>query len=99
MVTVKWLPEALNDIERLYTFLNDKSPEAAARAAATILEGAKLLKTTPRIGHPVPDETGRRELFLPFGAGAYVLRYMHQQDGTVVVIRFWHSREDRYSTS
>jgi plasmid stabilization system protein ParE len=99
MVTVKWLPEALNDIERLFTFLNDKSTEAAARAAATILEGVKLLKTTPRIGHPMPDETSRRELFLPFGAGAYVLRYMHQKDGTVVVIRVWHSREDRYTPS
>ena len=95
MPAVKWLPEALGDIERLYTFLNDKSPEAAARAATAILKGATLLKTTPRIGRPMPDETGRRELFVLFGAGAYVLRYMNENDNTVVVIRVWHSREDR----
>lgn len=40
------------------------------------------------------DGTGRRELILPFGAGAYVLRY--KIDGEdVVIIRAWHSREDR----
>jgi len=42
----------------------------------------------------MPDETGRRELFMAFGAGAYVLRYMPEKTG-VVVIRVWHSREER----
>jgi plasmid stabilization system protein ParE len=40
------------------------------------------------------DDTGRRELFIPFGAGAYVLRYRIDRD-TVIVIRVWHSREAR----
>lgn len=93
VASVKWLPDALKDIERLYGLLNDKNPEAAARAADTILQGAKLLKTAPRLGRPMPDETGRRELFLPFGAGAYMLRYMTEGENTVV-IRVWHSRED-----
>jgi len=91
---VRWLPEALRDIERLYEFLDGKSPEAAANAARTILEGALLLKDSPRIGRPMPDETGRRELFMAFGAGAYVLRYMHVGNN-VVIVRVWHSREDR----
>ena len=95
MPAVKWLPEALIDIERLHAFLNDKSPEAAARVANTILKGAEMLKTTPHIGRPMPDETERRELFMPFGAGAYVLRYIQQDIDTVIVIRVWHSREYR----
>lgn len=95
MPTVKWLPEALDDTQRLYTFLNDKSPEAAARAASIILKGAILLKTTPYAGRPMSDETGRRELFMAFGAGAYVLRYMQEGEDTVVIVRVWHSREDR----
>jgi plasmid stabilization system protein ParE len=93
--TIKWLPEAVADIERLHSFLKEKSPEAAARAAKCILKGAILLKSTPNIGRPMPDETGRRELFIPFGAGAYVLRYMQEDKNTLVVIRVWHSREDR----
>jgi len=41
------------------------------------------------------DNTGRRELFMPFGAGAYVLRYMLENNDTVVIIRVWHTKEDR----
>jgi plasmid stabilization system protein ParE len=95
MAKVKWLPEALDDIERLYTFLKDKDQEAAARAASCILEGARLLKRSPRVGRPMPDETGRRELFIAFGAAAYVLRYMLEAADVVVVIRIWHSRENK----
>jgi plasmid stabilization system protein ParE len=92
---IKWLPEALADVERLHAFLKEKNQEAAARAARTILEGAELLKTSPSLGRPMPDDTGRRELFVSFGAGAYVLRYMQEDANTVVIIRVWHSRENR----
>lgn len=95
MPHVKWLPEAVADIERLHAFLHSKSSEAAARAAARILEGAVLLRMTPRLGRPMPDESKRRELFISYGSGAYVLRYMYEGDDTVVVVRVWHSREDR----
>ena len=93
MPTVIWLPETLTDIERLHAFLQSKSPEAAAKAAAIILRGTIQLRTLPHVGRPMPDETGRRELFIAFGAGAYVIRYIQQDDSTVVVIRIWHSRE------
>jgi plasmid stabilization system protein ParE len=92
---VKWLPAALSDIERLHKFLYAKNPEAAARAAGTILDGAELLKSSPHLGRPMPDDTGRRELIIPFAAGAYVLRYMLEEEDTVVIIRVWHSRENR----
>jgi plasmid stabilization system protein ParE len=92
---IKWLPEALVDVDRLYRFLLDKDPEAAARVAGHILEGARHLATSPRIGRPMPDDTGRRELFVAFGAGAYVLRYILEKEGTPVVIRVWHSKESR----
>ncbi len=94
-VRVLWLPEALEDVERLHAFLQEKSPSAASRAAQTILDGARLLETAPEAGRPLNDDTERRELFLTFGAGAYVLRYQLDAGGTVVVIRVWHSRENR----
>lgn len=95
MVKIKWLPEALNDVQRLYEFLYDKDINAAKRAASSILEGSSLFKTSSHIGRPMPDETGRRELFIAFGAGAYVLRYMLENEHTVVIIRVWHSKEIR----
>ncbi len=95
MPQVKWLPEALADFERLHEFLHSQSPDAATRAAQTLLDGAQLLQSSPALGRPMPDQSGRRELFLPFGAGAYVLRYQLQDPETVIVIRIWHSRENR----
>ena len=104
MAEVKWLPEALDDLERLFAFLREKNPAAAARAAQTILDGADLLLTSPRLGRPpptpMPDRTQRRELFLPFASSAYVLpspqhSYLLEDDDTPVIIRVWHNREVR----
>lgn len=95
MAAVKWLPEALADLDRLFDFLREKSPQAAARAARTILDGANLLADAPHLGRAMPDETGRRELPVPFAAGAYILRYRLDHDNTVIIIRVWHSREQR----
>jgi plasmid stabilization system protein ParE len=79
-------------VERLHRFLADVSPEAAARVAAAILAGAEELTARPDVGRPIGD--GRREWFVPFGVGAYGLRYRIDPAGNVVVIRVWHSRED-----
>ena len=95
MASIVWLPEARADIARLYEFLVEKDIEAAARCAGAVLDGAKLLEVSPRIGRPMPDDTGRRELFIPFGAGAYILRYILESPDKVVVIRAWHSGEQR----
>jgi plasmid stabilization system protein ParE len=89
-----WLPEALADVQRLFAFIEDKNPSAAARAAKTILNGANRLAEFPEFGHPLGDEMGRRELFVPFGAGCYVLRYI-LDDTAVVILRVWHSKEHR----
>lgn len=91
---LRWLPEARDDIQRLFTFLLGKNAEAAKRAIRTIQLGADRLIEFPRVGRPMNDDSGRRELFVPFGAGAYVLRY-RIHDARIIVIRVWHSREDR----
>ncbi|ABB23842.1 putative protein of the plasmid stabilization system [Pelodictyon luteolum DSM 273] len=95
MPQIKWLPEALADVERLYVFLYEKSPLAAARAAKSILDGAGILTSMPDIGRPMEDDTGRREWVVSFGAGAFVLRYMRSENDTVVIIRVWHSKGNR----
>ena len=89
-----WLPEARDDIRRLYDFLIEIDPRAAERAVRAIQIGGKRLLDNPRLGRRMDDNTQRRELFVPFGVGAYVLRYRIHDD-TVVVIRVWHSREAR----
>ena len=91
---VRWLPEAWQDTQRLYDFLLDQDPSAAGRAVDALLGGADRLAEMPEIGKPMGDDTGRRELYLPFGVGAYVLRYKIDREN-VVIIRVWHSREHR----
>ncbi len=59
-----------------------------------ILGGSERLLEMPEIGRPMKDGEGRRELFIAFGMGAYVLRYRIDSDA-VVIIRVWHSHEHR----
>jgi plasmid stabilization system protein ParE len=91
---IVWLPEALDDFERLYDFLHSLNIEAAMKAALLIIEGVEILESTPHIGKPLENEADIRELYLAFGAGHYVLRYKTTTD-TAVIIRVWHSKETR----
>ena len=95
MANIVWLPEALDDIERLYDFVAEKSAKAACSVVTCIRAAAQRLGQFPEIGRSMDDNTGRREIFATFGAGAYVLRYRINSHGEVVVIRVWHSRELR----
>lgn len=92
---VVWRERALADIARLYAFLNEKDNQAAKRAVKVIREGTLLLESTPRIGRPMGDGTKRRELFLPFGSRFYVVRYFLESENIVIIVRVWHSKENR----
>ncbi len=96
-VRLLWLPEALEDLDRLLQFLYQVNTEAASKAARAILRGSQHLVINPRIGRPMSDRATYRELFTPFGAGAYILRYQLQDESTVVIVRVWHNRENRLS--
>lgn len=90
---MRWLPEAVGDIERLHAFLHERSPEAAKRMAAALLSGAHALEGAPFMGRP--HFSGAREWLVPFGAAHYVIRYRVVDDSGVVVVRVWHERENR----
>jgi len=94
MANVVWLPEAKQDIQRLHDFLKEQNPQAAQACIQAIRAEAQQLGAYPESGRPMSDDTGRRQLFISFGAAGYVLRYMLDGD-LVVVIRVWHTREDR----
>ena len=52
MATVKWLPEALDDLKRLHAFIEPHSPAAAKRAVDTLIEAADSLAEFPEKGRP-----------------------------------------------
>jgi toxin ParE1/3/4 len=88
-------PAALADIERLRAFLIPNSPTAATRAAKTLIEAVQSLAVLPERGRP-SGTPNMRELIVPFGRSAYVLRYSYSADvDELVVHRIWHGREAR----
>lgn len=69
------------------------SPATWPRAAEEIAKGIETLAEFPDRGRPML-RSGRREVFIPFGRGAYVIQY-RVIDQVVFVARIFHSREDR----
>lgn len=91
---VRLLPRAYEDIDRLQAFLLGKDAQAAARVPDLIYDAAASLRHTPKKGRPVRANV--RELIVPFGKGAYILRYsIKEKDNSLLIARIWHSRERR----
>jgi plasmid stabilization system protein ParE len=83
------------DLKRLHSFLAKKNPAAATRAAQILESAIQSLDTMPERGRPsgLPNI---RELIVPFGRSAYVLRYAYSiENHEIVVLRIWHGREAR----
>lgn len=92
---IVWLPDAVKDVTRLGTFINEENPAAARQAATRIKQAAQILKNNPEVGKPVDDLAPFRDLLIPFGNGNYVLRYREDQN-RVVIVRIRHSREKSF---
>jgi plasmid stabilization system protein ParE len=96
MSRLKWSPQALQDIARLYDFLAPKSRDAAKRAVKAIRQGVKGLGKHPEMGRPVDEiPVEFREWVIRFGHGAYVALYRY--DGKqIVILAIRHGREAGY---
>jgi plasmid stabilization system protein ParE len=61
----------------------------------TLFAAARSLADLPERGRPAA-RPGYRELVVPFGAGAYIIRYrVDHRRNKVVITRLWHGREQR----
>jgi len=88
-----WSPAARTDLVWLREFIALHNPDAARRAAQSLKKSANLIAEHPGIGTRLESRQDR-EIFVPFGARGYIIRYRY--DGKMVVIlRIWHSLEDR----
>lgn len=94
MRNLHWLPEAEDDLHRLYDFIEPHSPKAAKRAVIALIAAAETLPDFPEKGAPWSPDIRFRELFVPFGARGYVLRYRLFGD-SIIIVRAWHTREER----
>ncbi len=89
---VRWTGNALSDLARLHDFLAPVNRQAAARTTRLLAVTPARLRTHPRIGEKLEGFDARevRRIIV----GAYEIRYEVRSD-EVVVLRVWHTREDR----
>lgn len=95
---IQWTDGALDDLERLRDFLVSKNPEAARRAATVLIRATELLEQNPQAGTSVEDmfnDGDYRDLFIPFGAYGYLMRYRYERD-SVYILHIRHTREEEY---
>ncbi|MDJ0388041.1 type II toxin-antitoxin system RelE/ParE family toxin [Roseomonas sp. E05] len=94
MAMLVWLPEAVADLDRLLSALRARSPEAARRAAQTVLRVTRRLAEDVMLGRPLADGTGRRELLVPLAGIGLMVRYGLDEAGRVALIRIGQGREE-----
>ena len=92
MRAVQWSSAARRDLFRLYDFLNDVNPHAAARVLQRLTAAVRSLPAFPEQGQPLEDYMPQnvRSLIV----GDYELRYEVDAE-RIYVVRIWHHREDR----
>jgi plasmid stabilization system protein ParE len=89
---LQWTDNAYADLTRLYEFLAPLNLGAAARTVQSLSAAPEGLLTNPRVGKRL-EEFDPREV-RKIVVGKYELRY-EVLDTRVVVLRLWHTREDR----
>jgi plasmid stabilization system protein ParE len=87
--------DAVEDIERLRSFLDQNNPDAARCALATIWTAINRLPEFPELGMSTED-ADIRQIVVRFGASGYIVRYaVLREDGNILITRIWHGREAR----
>lgn len=87
--TVRWAEPALSDLERIVSFLRERTPKAASALHERVDQKAASLSRFPRRGRVVPElqrigVTRIRELVL----GNYRLLYEIDESGVLMVAVF-----------
>ena len=96
MAEVVYSERALADLERLFEFLAETEPRAAATAVAVIQDAIGILERHPLIGRSA--EHGLRELVISRGRSGYLALYDYLESiDTILVLALRHQRELGYA--
>jgi len=92
-VSIRWSPEARDDVDRLVDFVAAYDPVRADDIERELTEAPKRLLEFRRRG-PRLSEFDPREV-REFRVASYLLRY-ELVGADIFVLRFFHAREDRF---
>lgn len=91
-MTIFWTSAAWADVDRLHAFLVEEDVDSADALVDKLVQAPEKLLDFPRRG-PRLSQYDPREV-REFRVGRYVLRY-ELAGATILVLRFFHTREDR----
>ncbi|ABL65260.1 type II toxin-antitoxin system RelE/ParE family toxin [Chlorobium phaeobacteroides] len=95
--TVRFTPEAREDLVRLYSFMLEQDLKAAEAALEAIERGMAFLREFPfSYRKAAPQTPFLRELLIPFGNSGYVGLFEIENSQTVTILAVRHQREDDY---
>lgn len=90
---IAWSASAWADVDRLHAFLAEHDLDAADAVFDELANSPEALLNFPRRGQRLSDFDPRE--VREFRIGRYLLRY-ELADADIVVLRFFHAREDRF---
>ena len=95
--TVRFTPEAEDDLLRLYDFLLARDVTAAERALDAIRGAVELLRFSPfSCRKALAHNPFLRELIIPFGSAGYVALFEIESRGAVNILAVRHQHEEDY---
>jgi len=87
-------PDAMEDVERLRTFLDQTNRGAARRALALIWTAIERLQEFPALGMQTED-ADVRQIVIRFGTSGYIVRYtIISETADILVTRVWTRSAD-----
>ena len=95
MARLIYSARALEDLERLVSFLEEQPPDVAAGAFDAIVHGVEILAAHPLMGRRLSADL--RELVVSRGKSGYLALYRFEPARELVrVLRIRHQREAGY---
>ena len=93
MAQIVLTPRFRDDLDRVFGFLFDHSPQSALARIEEIVAALQLLTSSPLIGRPAADNL--RELVISVGTGGNVALYAYSADEDLVRVVALRSQRER----
>jgi toxin ParE1/3/4 len=86
MDEIVWLDEALQDLERIGSYIAEHNPKAAENVIRSIVEAVSALSRHPKLGRPLADGDTRR---LTISNTPYIAFYRLRE--TIEILAIFHA--------
>ena len=94
---IRFAPQALTDIERIFEFNLHRDPATAHLHIDRIRSAVMVLDEHPKIGRRYSLANPLRELVISYGRTGYVALYVHREiDELITIVAIKHQREAGY---